>query len=288
MAIPTTQKECTTRRIASLIIGLWGKVKNAFLLKTSRGAANGVASLDANGKVPTSQLPTVPTGNLPVNSSSSAGIVASGSGQRYKVWKTDETGSPAWRNQSFVPELTIVESTQKSRLLYTIDFSSSNKWPGCSFMISLRHSGAESTGLYRLDVRYDQHATTSQMFRLYTVLPGSASLPINVSMYYKFDSATKIAYIYAKLNAWNLFKMTPVYMTIFDMASYSNTDVTIPNDAIQLDSVGFMLCSKPTGSPLIPVYVNGNGEIAPCTNIPVIEHVTVIPTNPTVGTIYAL
>ena len=92
MAIPTTQKECTTRRIASLIIGLWGKVKNAFLLKTSRGAANGVASLDANGKVPTSQLPTVPTGNLPVNSSSSAGIVASGSGHRYKVWKTDETG----------------------------------------------------------------------------------------------------------------------------------------------------------------------------------------------------
>lgn len=61
MAIPTTQKECTTRRIASLIIGLWGKVKNAFLLKTSRGAANGVASLDANGKVPSSQLPALYT-----------------------------------------------------------------------------------------------------------------------------------------------------------------------------------------------------------------------------------
>lgn len=64
MEIPTTQKECTTRRIASLIIGLWDKVKNAFLLKTSRGAANGVASLDANGKVPTAQLPNFGYGTV--------------------------------------------------------------------------------------------------------------------------------------------------------------------------------------------------------------------------------
>lgn len=64
MAIPTTQKECTTRRIAALIIGLWDKIKNAFLLKTSRGAANGVASLDANGKVPSSQLPSFGYGTV--------------------------------------------------------------------------------------------------------------------------------------------------------------------------------------------------------------------------------
>lgn len=64
MAIPTTQKECTTRRIAALIIGLWDKIKNAFLLKTSRGTANGVASLDANGKVPSSQLPNFGYGTV--------------------------------------------------------------------------------------------------------------------------------------------------------------------------------------------------------------------------------
>lgn len=64
MAIPTTHKECTTRRIAALIIGLWDKIKNAFLLKTSRGTANGVASLDANGKVPSSQLPNFGSGTV--------------------------------------------------------------------------------------------------------------------------------------------------------------------------------------------------------------------------------
>ena len=466
MATPTSTNGVTARRLSSAITSLWTKVKNAFLLKTSSGAANGVASLDANGKVPTSQIPdsyrTFPKLNyfshgnnegtsnqfikvaeiacngrylnhpiifrlmaryqgqcivyiqlenadtnypgvehfrvispydrgksyatvkltyvdnstqrvyslwvnpgtwtalesilegditssklvtmisgvystsltntvepiyqkeiftknagdsvgstsvpvyvdfngevkpctapfsvsqLPSNSSSSAGIVASGSGQRYKVWKTDETGSPSWRNQSIVPELTIIESTQKSRLLYTIDFSSSDTWGGCSFMISLRHSGAASTGLYRLDVRYDQYASIPLMIRLYTVLPGSASLPSNVRMYYKYDSTTGIAYIYATLNSYNRFKMTPIYMSSYDMVSYSNTDVTTPNDAIQMDSLGYMLCSKPIGGPSTPVFVTSNGDLAECSNIPVIEHVTAIPSNPTVGTIYAL
>lgn len=107
MAIPTTQKECTTRRIAALIIGLWDKIKNAFLLKTSRGTANGVASLDANGKVPSSQLPSVPSGNLPANSSSSAGIVASGSEQDTKSWMTDANGNPAWRDIQNVKSIVI-------------------------------------------------------------------------------------------------------------------------------------------------------------------------------------
>jgi len=40
-----------------------------------RGAADGLASLDSAGKVPTSELPVIPTGNLPAASTTQKGII---------------------------------------------------------------------------------------------------------------------------------------------------------------------------------------------------------------------
>lgn len=62
---------------------------------SSRGAANGVASLDANGKVPTAQLPTVPTADkLAMPSSGSNAITGVESSGGYLTQAYSNTGYP--------------------------------------------------------------------------------------------------------------------------------------------------------------------------------------------------
>ena len=221
MAIPTTQKECTTRRIASLIIGLWDKVKNAFLLKTSRGAANGVASLDANGKVPTSQLPAVDTFHGTMTDNFTRDI-------------PDQSENVDWVS-------TIGLSNNGFWLLSLRAHSQAPYWMIGDYSSGIAFGGQDTKSVLSVSFRNENKAIR--------IASGNGSAP-------KWWAGLKFG----------------------DSKEYEiGTGKYIPSCP-----------DKGKGNSSTPVYVDSNGIIQSCTNVPVIEHVTTIPVNPTVGTIYAL
>ena len=57
--------------VANLVAAVRQGLVNLFVPSSSVGAANGVAGLDANGKVPSTQLPTMPS-NVEANPSGAA------------------------------------------------------------------------------------------------------------------------------------------------------------------------------------------------------------------------
>lgn len=318
MAIPTTQKECTTRRIASLIIGLWDKVKDAFLSKTSRGTANGVASLDANGKVPTSQLPSVPTGNLPANSSSSAGIVASGSGQDIKSWMTDVNGIPAWRDIQNLKPIVIGKDQDNTDDLNNITapnggvefYHISNK----SYVsnIPITDEGSVLVLSYGGGVVWQFFiAKSSKSVYARIRLSGLWSTWDNTRDASWVDSYTK-SEIDGKLNGKLDKYPSSIGATAIDLntltsggsdalAHYVVTNASnVSNKPVNDNGLLYVLSSS--GGYVTQVYVtklslgmyiraryggSWTGWAKVSTNI-VIEHLTTIPPNPTVGTIYAL
>lgn len=303
MAIPTTQKECTTRRIASLIIGLWGKVKNAFLLKTSRGSANGVASLDANGKVPSSQLPSVPTGNLPVNSSSSAGIVASGSGQANKAWGTDANGSPSWskvRANMLESNINISGNCLTAgRDLGTNTITVNNKKykylgkvvPTAYSRYSARFQVGPGDGQRNCDIMLNVQrnesgsGTAAALDAVFLANTEGVNLS-DLGIYYSYDSTTYTYYFYLGVLR-NLEFIRCLFSNGFSFDAPSATPSSLTRIANNRRTI-LGPTNSGVGSTSVPVYADAKGVLQPCTNIPVIEHVTSIPVNPTVGTIYAL
>lgn len=308
MAIPTTQKECTTRRIASLIIGLWDKVKNAFLLKTSRGAANGVASLDENGKVPSSQLPIAATGDsyTPIYINSNKQFVKCD----FFYWNQNRNDSyPTalipWGCSSKLLSHTNAESSTSGYVRYIRIYhniggiyyiTGSAPYSPCHITLQL---GAFSYGntYYKVLDYSGYNAETANLTHLYMKRISSGECVY----YVKFKSAaTNLKANAIDINVWSSASTASVtILTQSEFDALGAMTLTVPLwipgdlDNIFPQSQRLWYNNLPYvygygGNASTPIYIDSKGGVHPCTNVPVIEHVTTIPVNPTVGTIYAL
>lgn len=220
MAMPTSNNNVTVRKLVSVITSLWDKVKNAFLLKTSRGAANGIASLDANSKVPSSQLPD--TALQPISI--------------YNGYKELDFSNVTF--ETFISNVSVENSF--SNKLFSGSLDSTNKCIRCLVRLHLSFNILNNLGVgeYPIAVVY----MTRQVGTLMIFSNDSTSYCVRMQIYMRGE----------------------------------------------LGSVHRFAPPSAVGSSSQPVFVNSDGSFSPCTNIPVIEHVTTIPVNPTVGTIYAL
>lgn len=97
---------------------------------TFGGTFNALSSVTHNdfGQLTAKTTSTYTMPSLPSNTSAQAGIVASGSGQNSKVWKTDASGNPAWRedlganlNLAAEPQIDDSDNTDIALTLRSID-----------------------------------------------------------------------------------------------------------------------------------------------------------------------
>lgn len=285
MAIPTTQKECTTRRIAALIIGLWDKVKNAFLRKnvTSQSTGtlpllaydDGIAKYNsditidfgkknmlAGNSTPNSATPTAPySNNLSIrNITSNASYVPS----FHKPLK-----------DMFVLLINVGQST--ITITYGTASSASSKLLAAGRMMLIAYAVQDEGWSYVGEIVNAQgvYADLIAGGAKYVArqVIGSTAIDLN-NLTFKNDESNIEVVEWWVANKGNVAHKPIDSAGTVMMFGYGN------HNYVQIANMN--------GSSEIYWRSKDNNTWTSWRAIPVIEHVTTIPVNPTVGTIYAL
>lgn len=291
MAMPNSKNNVTVRKLASALQGLWDKIKNAFLLKTSRGAANGVASLDANGKVPSSQLPKIGTSGI-ADDAITAALVKDGETLPVNISGTATTTKRLRYGYAYT--LTSKGVIYKKLIKITASAISINQ--ECQIVVEFINSVAGARPLCaRCCLQLRKESTGYRYNAEFIYTQNMSAVPC---AYY--DSSTNDLYLYAKQGNVNVYSGVTAYilsetnfngLPVEKTETYENAtaETTVPYTRVNEQVLYVAKTREPSvGSSSVPIYINSDGYLAQCTGVPVIEHVTTIPVNPTVGTIYAL
>ena len=285
MAIPTTQKECTTRRIASLIIGLWDKVKTAFLRKnvTSQSTGTlpllayddgtakynsdvtinfGTKNILAGSSTPNSAIPTAPySNNLSIrNITSSATYI------------------PAY-HKPLKDMFVLLKNTSQSTISITYGAagSQSSKSLAAGHMMLIAYAVQDERWSYVGEI-VDATGTYADLIAggaKYVVRQaiGSTSIDLN-NLTFKNDESKIEVVEWWQSNKGNVSNKPIDSAGALMMFGYGNDN--------------YVQIANMNNSSEIYLRLKFNGTWTSWRTIPVIEHVTTIPVNPTVGTIYAL
>lgn len=267
MAIPTTQKECTTRRIAALIIGLWDKIKKAFLSKTSRGAANGVASLDANGKVPTSQLPKIGTSGIEDDAITAALV------------KDGETLPVNISGSGQLKEYTLSNGTY---LIGTLGSDTLSRYGGVVFLATTRdYQDLNNVFLIYLQRgRYVQGTPDDTITARATIIDGRvhSANSDGLGFYYNAlsDKSTEF-YIKVGSSQFVTISLLSDVNRIFNIIEPTST--SLPSGATEFSYYNNVLMTPgQKGGNSVPVYVDNNGYIVECSKVASLDSNGKVPT----------
>lgn len=295
MAIPTTRKECTTRRIASLIIGLWDKVKNAFQPKLpTTGTPSSTYSIGITGNSSTSDYPS---GFNNRGTTTSWGTVKESNGYTTVTrWATQDGSEIAMGKKSGALSVQIngvfYQKEGMYRVLDESDIGNTNGKVATgdhthgtlsdNFTVTLPNQdsdvgwqnniGLSNNGFWLRSIRTQSKAPYWIVNNYASAIAfGGSDTKGVISL--SWEDSRRVRFAGGSED--------PIWWAGFRFGSDQEYRI----------GTGKYIPSCPDiskGSSSVPVYVDTNGIIQACSNIPVIEHVTTIPVNPTVGTIYAL